>query len=575
MFKIKISKHCARRTKEKALKKINGDDLEQFNLVHTYCKELMNTHPGSSCYVNYVEPTLPTEPCIFRRLYICLKPFVEGFYDGCRKVIDLDGCHSKGLYKQQILTAIGLDSNNGWWPLTWAVVEKENVETWKCFLEGVMQDIGIANQKEWVVISDKQKGLEQVIHDLLPEVAKRNCVQHIYQNFKKDHRGGKYLRDRLWEVARSTNKEEYKKAMQKMKNTSEAAHRWLEDHVKPPKQWCRAFFPYNILSDMLCNNDSESFNSFILEARDKPIITMLEIIRSKIMARIKDRRLAMSKKYGPLCVKIKIILDKNIDESVGMTYIWNGRNGFEVKASGDQYSVDTGKCHYSCGAWQLSGIPSAHAIVCLRFLGNTIVDCVPECYKNSTFLQTYTHVLNPICGMHQWNNDDGMTLQPPSHVKLAGRPKKSRKKDIDEIRNVGRTEKLRKWVIAHCGWCRQTGHNQRSFLSKKQGQEAVKVESSKKKPIARRNKPEPAPAEAQPLEAELANNLHLHLWKPNLRSNLGGFKAPRGADDDDIQIIKEVQDPNVDLTVFQRDSRRAKRAIVRMADRKANKKRDN
>ncbi|GAA0139683.1 hypothetical protein LIER_42592 [Lithospermum erythrorhizon] len=28
MFKIKISKHCARRTKEKALKKINGDDLE-------------------------------------------------------------------------------------------------------------------------------------------------------------------------------------------------------------------------------------------------------------------------------------------------------------------------------------------------------------------------------------------------------------------------------------------------------------------------------------------------------------------------------------------------------------------
>ncbi|GAA0186090.1 hypothetical protein LIER_33378 [Lithospermum erythrorhizon] len=128
MFKIKISKHCARRTKEKALKKINGDDLEQFYLVHTYCKELMNTHPGR------------------------------------------------------------LDSNNGWWPLAWVVVEKENAETWKWFLEGVMQDIGIVNQKEWVVISDKQNGLEQVIHDLLPEVTKRNCVQHIYQNFKKEHR---------------------------------------------------------------------------------------------------------------------------------------------------------------------------------------------------------------------------------------------------------------------------------------------------------------------------------------------------------------------------------------------------
>ncbi|GAA0172946.1 hypothetical protein LIER_43938 [Lithospermum erythrorhizon] len=197
---------------------------------------------------------------------------------------------------------------------------------------------------------------------------------------------------------------------------------------------------------------------------------MLEIIRSKIMGRINTRRLAMSKKSEPLCVKIKTILDKNIDESVGMTYIWNGMNGFEVKGNGDKYSVDNGKCHCSCGAWQLSGIPCAHAIVCLRFLGKTIVDCVPECYKKSTFLQTYTHMLNSMCGMHQWNNDDGMALQPSVHVKLAGRPKKE-----------------------------QTGHNQRSCPNKKQGQghEVVKVKSYKKKA------PEPVEAEpAEPAEAE-------------------------------------------------------------------------
>ncbi|GAA0185837.1 hypothetical protein LIER_33125 [Lithospermum erythrorhizon] len=67
----------------------------------------MKTHPGSTCYVNYVDPSIPTEPCVFRRLYICLKPLVEGFHAGCTKVISLDGCHTKGLYKQQILTTVG------------------------------------------------------------------------------------------------------------------------------------------------------------------------------------------------------------------------------------------------------------------------------------------------------------------------------------------------------------------------------------------------------------------------------------------------------------------------------------
>ncbi|GAA0186464.1 hypothetical protein LIER_33752 [Lithospermum erythrorhizon] len=94
--------------------------------------------------------------------------------------------------------------------------------------------------------------------------------------------------------------------MNKMKDISEPAHRWIEENAK---------------------------------ARDKPLITMLELIRSKIINKIKDRYLAISKTPGPLCVKIKRILDVHIDECVGYTYIWNGRNRFQVKAHAEQYSV--------------------------------------------------------------------------------------------------------------------------------------------------------------------------------------------------------------------------------------------
>ncbi|KAG9139235.1 hypothetical protein Leryth_011249 [Lithospermum erythrorhizon] len=123
--------------------------------------------------------------------------------------------------------------------------------------------------------------------------------------------------------------------MSNMKDTSDSVYTWLLEHAGPKKQWVRAYFSLNVYNDALCNNNSESFNSFILEARDKPIITMLEMIRTKLMERIRDRYLAMSKKDGPLCVKIKKILDCRMAESVGFVAMWNGKFGFEVKTGGD------------------------------------------------------------------------------------------------------------------------------------------------------------------------------------------------------------------------------------------------
>ncbi|GAA0165624.1 hypothetical protein LIER_43725 [Lithospermum erythrorhizon] len=189
-FHIKISKNYARNTKEKALRKINGDHLEQFNLAHTYSKELMKVQPRSRCYVDYTKPERPIDPCVFRRLYVCLKPLVDGFHDGCSKVIGLDGCYTKVLYKQQLLTAVGLDSSNGYWPIAQVVVEKESYDSWKWVLEGLKEDLRIIHQKEYVFIFDKQKGLEKVMGKFVPNVSKRNYAQHIYMNMKKENRGG-------------------------------------------------------------------------------------------------------------------------------------------------------------------------------------------------------------------------------------------------------------------------------------------------------------------------------------------------------------------------------------------------
>ncbi|GAA0166872.1 hypothetical protein LIER_21933 [Lithospermum erythrorhizon] len=56
---------------------------------------------------------------------------------------------------------------------------------------------------------------------------------------------------------------------------------------------------------------------------------MLERIRRLFMEKIKDRRLAIGTKPGPLCPRIRKLLDKKIYFAVGMSYAWNGLDGYE------------------------------------------------------------------------------------------------------------------------------------------------------------------------------------------------------------------------------------------------------
>ncbi|GAA0158382.1 hypothetical protein LIER_38634 [Lithospermum erythrorhizon] len=228
--------------------------------------------------------------------------------------------------------------------------------------------------------------------------------------------------------------------MNKLKDVDKHAHKWLLDHA---------------------------------DARDKPIITMLELVRSKVMERIQKRYVAMSRKPGIVCIKIKKILEKVVADLVGYIIIWNGKYGFEVKAHAKQYTIDVAKNWCSCGSWQLSGIPCSHSIPYLLHLRKSVVAIVKECYKKDTFLNIYSNVLNPLNGMSLWDKENALPLQPPPHVKLADRPKKKRNRHITEVKKRGKKEILIKWVNANCGWCREPGHNVRSFPNKKAGNDPI------------------------------------------------------------------------------------------------------
>ena len=112
--------------------------------LRCYAKIVLNTNSGSMAIVN--NEVVPTHRNLesldenaplpmFKRIFICYEGVRRGFLDGCRPFLGLDGCHLKGPYKGILLFAIGVDANLQFYPLAYGIVESENNETWKWFIE--------------------------------------------------------------------------------------------------------------------------------------------------------------------------------------------------------------------------------------------------------------------------------------------------------------------------------------------------------------------------------------------------------------------------------------------------------
>jgi hypothetical protein len=95
--------------------------------------------------------------------------------------------------------------------------------------------------------------------------------------------------------------------------------------------WSRSKFSTNPKSsDLIVNNLSECFNSYILVARDKPILTMLDTIRRKLMRRFQVNRASIAKMSGKLCPKIQVKVDKAGVNASEYLLLYSGEGMYEV-----------------------------------------------------------------------------------------------------------------------------------------------------------------------------------------------------------------------------------------------------
>ncbi|XP_042939508.1 uncharacterized protein LOC122274541 [Carya illinoinensis] len=179
------------------------------------------------------------------------------------------------------------------------------------------------------------------------------CVKHLYANFRDASHRGVDLKEKLWQAATTYTKRDFGVAMEELKALSQPAYDYLK--VIDPSQWTKSSFNTFPKFDLVVNNLSECFNAYILQARDKPIVTMVETIRKKLMRRYQLKREVIDKWENTITPWIVAKFELMHDLSIYFTPTYAGCGQFEIHNASRQYVVDLEKRTCSCLRWDMTG----------------------------------------------------------------------------------------------------------------------------------------------------------------------------------------------------------------------------
>ncbi|XP_058222967.1 uncharacterized protein LOC131332686 [Rhododendron vialii] len=390
-FQCDVSLSQCNRGRDKVLRKIQGSIEEQYAKLWDYCNKIMRTNPG--------------------------------FIEGCRPIVGVDGTHLKGGggvvvdCLGQMLTAVGIDANDQTLPVAYAIVEQENTHTWTWFLQG----------------------LDNAIQELLPSMEHRHCARHLHNNFKNAGFPGQVLHDKMWNLARTSYVGRFNSLMEELKKEYSQEFTWLSHPDRNPCHWSRSHFMVFPKCDILVNNLCEPFNKAILCARDKPILTMLETLRTYFMNRLNEKRAFATKWVDHLGPKIHKKIEKM------------------KKKYGEFNVIPCGE-----GRWELTGIPCVHPTAVIGQGGGKPEEYMSQWYHRHSFESSYNrHIMLPLNGPDTWEKSGKTPILPAEFTKQPGRPKKSRRREPDEPpKNPYKLSKI--GVKMKCTRCGKEGHNTRT-----------------------------------------------------------------------------------------------------------------
>lgn len=190
----------------------------------------------------------------------------------------------------------------------------------------------------------------------------------------------------FWTCAKAYNEADFYEGMKAMEKVNLIA---VESFKKyDPQVFCRAYVKTNTKCEVILSNLVETFNNYIMQARSKHVIDMLEDIRTMLMKRLAVKKDEATTKWsGILCPKVQAILDKEKEEASNCTVMPSTTTLFQVSHLMDVLEVDINKKTCTCRKWNLRGIPCCHGVAAICYLHKDVESFVDECYSKRLILE--------------------------------------------------------------------------------------------------------------------------------------------------------------------------------------------
>lgn len=208
-------------------------------------------------------------------------------------------------------------------------------------------------------------------------------------------------------------------------------------------------------TDLVVNNLSEVFNKYILDYRDKPIRTMMELVRTRIMTRMSLKRSGLDHLGWEITPVMAEKLEKAKSRSKYSSAHLSDVGIYQVNSVETSYEVNLINKTCGCYIFQLTGVPCHHACAAIFKAKERPENYVDAFFKKDAYRATYANAIYPVPHEAEWVKTNSADIDPPLFTRQPGRPRKNRMKGEDEGPSNGRARKGN----VTCGNCKGTGHN--------------------------------------------------------------------------------------------------------------------
>ena len=157
----------------KAVAKARKDQEEEdasFDKIPGLFQALKDQNPGTVAEIL-------TEDGRFKMAFLCPGPCARA-WSHCPKIIALDGTHGTSSHRGVVLVATAMDGAGQIFPIAIGFAPSETNVSWHFFV-GLLADSLNIHDTPLTVISDRCKGIDNAVSELLPRAGHSYCAFHI------------------------------------------------------------------------------------------------------------------------------------------------------------------------------------------------------------------------------------------------------------------------------------------------------------------------------------------------------------------------------------------------------------